>query len=86
MTALQTMYNEGKLNVVQSVGYENPNFSHFRATDIWNSGDTTENRSERVKTGWMGRYLEMNIPVILMRIPMMKCLIRWLYRSAMCLH
>ncbi len=62
MTALQNMYNEGKLAVVQSVGYENPNFSHFRATDFWNSGDTTENRRERVKTGWMGRYLESEYP------------------------
>jgi uncharacterized protein (DUF1501 family) len=58
MTALQNMYNEGKVSVVQSVGYDNPNFSHFRATDIWNSGDTRQNRNERVKTGWMGRYLE----------------------------
>jgi len=62
MTALQTMYNEGKMNIVQSVGYDNPNFSHFRATDIWNSGDTTEDRRERVKTGWMGRYLENEYP------------------------
>jgi len=62
MTALQNMYNEGKVSVVQSVGYENPNFSHFRATDIWNSGDTTENRRDRVKTGWMGRYLETEYP------------------------
>jgi uncharacterized protein (DUF1501 family) len=62
MTALQTMYNEGKVNVVQSVGYENPNFSHFRATDIWNSADTTEDRRQRAKTGWMGRYLESEYP------------------------
>lgn len=62
MTALQTMYNEGKVSVVQSVGYENPSFSHFRDTDIWNSGDTRKNRSERVKTGWMGRYLENEYP------------------------
>ena len=62
MTDLQNMYNEGKVNVVQSVGYENPNFSHFRATDIWMSGDTTEDRRERVKTGWMGRYLESEYP------------------------
>ena len=62
MTALQNMYNEGKLSVVQSVGYENPNFSHFRATDIWSSGDTRESRRERVKTGWMGRYLENEYP------------------------
>ena len=62
MTALQNMYNEGKVSVVQSVGYENPNFSHFRATDIWNSADTTEDRRQRVKTGWMGRYLESEYP------------------------
>ncbi len=62
MTALQNMHNEGKIGVVQSVGYDNPNFSHFRATDIWNSGDTRTNRRERVKTGWMGRYLENEFP------------------------
>lgn len=45
MTALQTMYNEGKVSVVQSVGYENPSFSHFRDMDIWNSGDTRRNRT-----------------------------------------
>lgn len=58
MTALQKMYNEGKVSVVQSVGYDKPNFSHFRATDIWSSGDRRENRNERVNTGWLGRYLE----------------------------
>ncbi len=62
MTALQNMYNEGKAAIVQSVGYENPSFSHFRDTDVWNSGDTRRNRSERVKTGWMGRYLENEFP------------------------
>ncbi len=58
MTALQNMYNEGKVNVVQSVGYDNPSFSHFQATDIWNAGDNTQNRRQRVKSGWVGRYLE----------------------------
>jgi uncharacterized protein (DUF1501 family) len=62
MTALQNLYNEGKAAIVQSVGYENPSFSHFRDTDVWNSGDTRRNRSERVKTGWMGRYLENEFP------------------------
>ena len=62
MTAMQNMFNEGKLSIVQSVGYDKPNFSHFRATDIWNSADATENRRERVKTGWMGRYLESEYP------------------------
>src|SRR5215510_8003180 len=31
MTGMQTLYNEGKLNIVQAVGYPSPNFSHFRA-------------------------------------------------------
>ena len=35
MASLQAMYQNGKLGVVQSVGYPSPNFSHFRATDIW---------------------------------------------------
>jgi len=58
MTDMQNMFNEGKMNIVQSVGYDNPNFSHFQARDIWMSGDTTELRANRVKTGWMGRYLQ----------------------------
>lgn len=62
MTAMQNMFNEGKMSIVQSVGYDNPTFSHFRDTDVWNSGDTTRNRRERVKTGWMGRYLENEYP------------------------
>lgn len=62
MTAMQNMFNEGKMNVVQSVGYDNPNFSHFQARDIWMSGDTTRLRAQRVKTGWVGRYLEDEYP------------------------
>jgi len=62
MTELQQVYNEGKAAIVQSVGYGNQNFSHFRSTDIWMTGDTTENRSERQTTGWLGRYLDMQYP------------------------
>jgi uncharacterized protein (DUF1501 family) len=58
MTELQTLYNEGKTAIVQSVGYGNQNFSHFRSTDIWMTGDSSYNRFDRVKTGWLGRYLE----------------------------
>jgi uncharacterized protein (DUF1501 family) len=62
MTDLQNMYNNGKMNVIQSVGYDNPNFSHFQDRDIWMSGDTTRSRSARVKTGWIGRYLQDEFP------------------------
>jgi uncharacterized protein (DUF1501 family) len=62
MTDLQNMYNNGKVSMVQSVGYDNPNFSHFRATDIWMTGDDTQARHLREKTGWLGRYLETEYP------------------------
>ncbi len=55
LPGMQTMYNEGKLGIIQSVGYPNPNFSHFRATDIWMSGSDSD---EIVTSGWGGRYLE----------------------------
>lgn len=59
MTGMQQLYNEEKVCIVQSVGYPSPNFSHFRATDIWTSGsdaDTIE------YTGWGGRYLDYKYP------------------------
>jgi uncharacterized protein (DUF1501 family) len=54
MTGLQNLYNEGKLSVIQSVGYPTPNFSHFRATDIWMSSSDS---NQVVNSGWAGRYL-----------------------------
>lgn len=62
MTEMQNMFNEGKVNIVQSVGYANQNFSHFRSTDIWMSGDSSNNRFNREKRGWLGRYLESEYP------------------------
>ncbi|MBK8609974.1 MAG: DUF1501 domain-containing protein [Chitinophagaceae bacterium] len=59
MTGLQTMYNEKKLKVIQAVGYPQPNFSHFRATDIWM---TASNTDQQVFTGWAGRYLNYEYP------------------------
>lgn len=62
MTDMQNMYNDGKINIVQSVGYANQNFSHFRSTDIWMTGDSSNNRFNREKRGWLGRYLETEYP------------------------
>ncbi|HMU45319.1 MAG TPA: DUF1501 domain-containing protein [Chitinophagaceae bacterium] len=59
MTGLQALYNEGKLNIVQAVGYPSPNFSHFRATDIWMSGSSSD---QVVSSGWAGRYLNTEYP------------------------
>lgn len=55
MSGLRNLFNAGKVNIVQSVGYPNPNFSHFRATDIWHSASDS---NAFVNNGWAGRYLE----------------------------
>jgi uncharacterized protein (DUF1501 family) len=59
LTGLRDLYNEGKLSILQSVGYPMPNFSHFRSSDIWLSGS---NADETLHTGWMGRYLSKQYP------------------------
>jgi uncharacterized protein (DUF1501 family) len=55
MSGLKTMFDDGKISIVQSVGYPNPNYSHFRATDIWHSASDS---NQFVNSGWGGRYLE----------------------------
>jgi len=59
MTELKAMYQEEKVAIVQGVGYPEPNFSHFRSTDIWTSGSPSE---EVWNTGWMGRFLDSEFP------------------------
>jgi uncharacterized protein (DUF1501 family) len=59
MKGMQTMFKEGKAALIQSVGYPNPNFSHFRATDIWNSASDS---NIYVNNGWTGRYLAIDNP------------------------
>lgn len=56
--ALETfkgLYDEGNLSVLNSVGYPNPDRSHFRSMDIWHSAS---NSNEYINTGWVGRYLD----------------------------
>ena len=59
MTGLQQLYNDKKLLIAQSVGYPQPSFSHFRATDIWM---TASSSNEILNTGWMGRFLDESFP------------------------
>jgi uncharacterized protein (DUF1501 family) len=59
MTGLQSLFSEGKAKLVQAVGYPQPNFSHFRATDIWMSAS---NSNQEVYSGWAGRYLNYEYP------------------------
>jgi len=55
LTGLKSLFDEGHLSVVQGVGYPNPNRSHFRSTEIWQTAsDADRNESE----GWLGRYFD----------------------------
>lgn len=56
MEDMQTMFNDGKLSIIQSVGYPLQNRSHFRSTDIWT---TASDATTELETGWMGRHLEV---------------------------
>jgi uncharacterized protein (DUF1501 family) len=51
MTGLRPLWEQGRLAVVQGVGYPNPDRSHFEAMDIWQSADP----KRLTTTGWLGR-------------------------------
>jgi uncharacterized protein (DUF1501 family) len=53
--ALHRLVQDGKLAVVQNVGYPNPNRSHFRSSEIW---ETASGSSEFLATGWIGRFMD----------------------------
>jgi uncharacterized protein (DUF1501 family) len=55
LEAFKGLYDDGSLAIMNSVGYPNPDRSHFRSMDIWQSGSAS---NEFVSTGWIGRYLD----------------------------
>lgn len=55
LAKLKGLYDDGKLAIVQGVGYPNPDRSHFRSMEIWH---TASNSDEYLGTGWIGRYFD----------------------------
>jgi uncharacterized protein (DUF1501 family) len=55
MTGMHQIAQDGNLSVIQNVGYPNPNRSHFRSVEIW---QTATGSTEYSSTGWLGRYLD----------------------------
>ncbi len=51
------LLEKGRLAVLQGVGYPNPDRSHFRSMEIWETA-RTENSPEALETGWLGRVLD----------------------------
>ena len=63
------LMDAGRLAVIQGTGYENPNLSHFRSTDIWLSGLNSSDPAIRLNEGWIGRMFEKNYPEFPIVIP-----------------
>ena len=51
MTAIKRLWDEGKVAVINGIGYPNPNRSHFRSMDIWHTAEPTKVATE----GWLGQ-------------------------------
>lgn len=54
-TALHALFNDGKVSIVQNVGYPNPNRSHFRSTEIWETASASD---QFASSGWIGRFMD----------------------------
>src|SRR5665213_4518471 len=55
LSALKDIYDQGLMSIINSVGYPNPDRSHFRSMDIW---QTASGSNEYRNTGWIGRWLD----------------------------
>lgn len=66
MTGFKSLFDTGKLAIIQGVGYENSNRSHFRSTDIILTGSGA---GAFLDTGWAGRYLEYQFPTFPLQLP-----------------
>lgn len=61
LAAMMDVWKSGQLAIVQGVGYENPNRSHFRSIDIW---DTASGANRYVADGWVARILAPGKPQV----------------------
>jgi uncharacterized protein (DUF1501 family) len=64
MTGMKEMYDKGWMSVVQGVGYEGLNGSHFKGTDLWMSGGDGTPEKFNIRSGWMARALQAMYPDI----------------------
>lgn len=56
LKGLSSIQQNGHLSIVQNVGYPEPNRSHFRSQEIW---QTASSSNEYLSNGWIGRYLDL---------------------------
>jgi uncharacterized protein (DUF1501 family) len=56
LKGIKGLYDQGKVAIVQGVGYPTPSFSHFDSIRVWETGDPTR----RQQNGWLGKTIEKN--------------------------
>ena len=59
MPKFKSLYENGYLSIINNVGYPNPDRSHFRSMDIWQSASDSD---KYTTSGWIGRYLDSECP------------------------
>ena len=59
LQSLMPLWNEGSMKIVNGVGYDNHNLSHFRSTDILASASDA---NETIESGFLGRFLDDCFP------------------------
>ncbi len=64
MTGIKALYDQGWASVVQGVGYQSMNQSHFKGTDLWLSGGGGSAEMNNISSGWMGRALQAFYPEV----------------------
>jgi uncharacterized protein (DUF1501 family) len=55
LAGFKSLYDAGHMAVLNGVGYPNPNRSHFRSTEIW---QTASDEDRYLTDGWIGRYFD----------------------------
>lgn len=68
MESILPLWEDGQMKVINTVGYDDHNLSHFTSSDIWNSANP-DFESTPNKSGWLGRYILENNPNYLDELP-----------------
>ncbi len=65
LSPLKTLYDNGLLNVVHGVGYNNNNRSHFKSDDLWNTAGDISPTNFNYDSGFYGQLFEHRYPGLL---------------------
>ena len=58
LASLKGEFDQGKMAIIENVGYPNPNRSHFQSMEIWHTAEDSGDGARHEMTGWLGRYFD----------------------------